>query len=464
MSGMDFRGNVDSHNNEAIGGWIVDPANPTRMLDVDLYVDGERRGRVRAGFPRADVKDQGLGAGRNGFYFAMPLTEREGKTSVEVRETVSQHLVGQPLVLQRTPSPKRAGLTQTEAMALMKKPLLAVGCNAFSFKSNVVSLCGVYLPPGGDPFAYDVIAEDGVSFELQRPLHDKGPLEYFWFWPNVQWGTWRIEINLALTQHRGDAYRFVFRPKGASGQDQEEVLYVPKDLTLWQHLPSSNAMNRVQLYDFPEASPLRAATHCRAIARLAEQHLGKLGSLRALDWGCGWGRLTRTFVASRTFGDIWGIDIDHENLAWARRNIPSGSFVHVPLQPPTELPANHFDLVYAVSVMTHLTRDSQTRWLKEIRRVLRPGGLAILTFHGRTALAFASAYLTERTVANFKNHGFDDRMECDHLDTVIGAGYYKNTFQTQDDVRANWGQHLKVVETREAAVGLQDVAILLKDR
>ena len=136
---------------------------------------------------------------------------------------------------------------------------------------------------------------------------------------------------------------------------------MPKDLSLWQHLPSGDAMNWVQLYDLPEASPLRAATHCRPIADLAEKHLGKLGNLRVLDWGCGWGRLTRTFAAADTFGEIWGIDIDHDNLAWARANIPAAKFVKVPLYPPTELPANHFDLVYAVSVMTHLTRDAQAK-------------------------------------------------------------------------------------------------------
>ena len=115
MSGVEFKGNVDSQTNEIIGGWIVDPANPARMFDVDLYLDGTRRGRVKAGFPRDDVKDQGLGRGCNGFYFTMPPAEREGKINVEVREAESQHLVGKPLVFSRTVSPKFAGLSRTEA-------------------------------------------------------------------------------------------------------------------------------------------------------------------------------------------------------------------------------------------------------------------------------------------------------------------------------------------------------------
>ncbi|MBX9590216.1 MAG: class I SAM-dependent methyltransferase [Hyphomonadaceae bacterium] len=462
MSVVGFKGNVDSHSNEVLSGWIADPANPARTFDVEFYLDGARRGRITAGFPRPDVRDCGLGSGFNGFYFMLPPAEREGSVNVEVREAGSQNLIGEPIRLNRTQSPKFAGLSSTEAQAMLKKPLLGVGLDAFRIGNNVLTVNGMYLPPGGDPFAYDVIAEEGVTFQLHRPLHDKGALEYFWFWPNVQWGAWRIEINLGRTNHRGSAYRFVFRPKGEHGPDHEEVLCVPKDLGLWQNLPSIDAMNRVQLYDFPEASPLRAAGHCRPIADLAQQHLGRLDNLKVLDWGCGWGRLTRTFAASAQCRELWGIDIDHDNLAWARENIPAVNFLQVPLYPPTKLPADHFDLVYAVSVMTHLTRDAQAKWLAEVRRVLRPGGVAILTFHGCTALAFASAFLSERMVENFKRNGFDDSMECNHLDAIIGAGYYKSTFQTQDDVRTHWGQHLKVVDIRESAVGMQDAAVLVK--
>jgi SAM-dependent methyltransferase len=43
-----------------------------------------------------------------------------------------------------------------------------------------------------------------------------------------------------------------------------------------------------------------------------------------------------------------------------------------------------FDLVYALSVFTHLTGDLQIAWRDELRRVLRPGGLLLVTTHGRS--------------------------------------------------------------------------------
>ena len=462
MAGTHFIGNVDSHTNDTVAGWIVDPAELTRVFDVDLVINGERCGRVRAGFPRPDVRARGLGSGCNGFYFSLPAAERDGRSRIEVREAASQRPLSRPLRLLRTASARRAGLTRDEATAMLHKPLLAVGQDGYSVRGNIITLKGVYLPPGGDPFAYDVHADEGISFGLYRPLHDNGPLEYYWFWPNAQWGAWRIELDLSKTRHQGSVYKFVFRPKSESGHDRDEVLLVPKDLSLWQNLPTGEAMNRVQLGDFAEVSPLRAVTHCHAITELAQMHLGPLNGLRALEWGCGWGRLTRTMVAMRTFHEMWGIDIDHDNLEWAQANIPGARFKHVPLSPPTDLPTDYFDLVYAVSVMTHLTRQAQAEWLEEIRRVLRPGGLALLTFHGASAAAFASAYLSDRVMKNFRTRGFDDGTACDQLDSIIGAGYYRNTFQTHADVRTHWGRHFKVIETLESAVGFQDVAVLIK--
>ena len=39
-----------------------------------------------------------------------------------------------------------------------------------------------------------------------------------------------------------------------------------------------------------------------------------------------------------------------------------------------------------------------------------------------------------------------------------------DTYQSHDDVRAHWGKHLEVVETLEAAVSMQDAAVLMKSR
>jgi len=54
----------------------------------------------------------------------------------------------------------------------------------------------------------------------------------------------------------------------------------------------------------------------------------------------------------------------------------------VALQPPTGLPAQGFDLVYGISVLSHLSEPDQFAWLAELARLTRPGALLLLSTLG----------------------------------------------------------------------------------
>jgi SAM-dependent methyltransferase len=99
-----------------------------------------------------------------------------------------------------------------------------------------------------------------------------------------------------------------------------------------------------------------------------------------LDFGCGCGRVTRYW---RDFdGPVAGTDLSAEAVAWCRAHLPFARFETNGLEPPLAFDDGSFDLVYGLSVFTHLTVDTQRRWLTELRRVLRPGGHLLLTTHG----------------------------------------------------------------------------------
>ena len=53
--------------------------------------------------------------------------------------------------------------------------------------------------------------------------------------------------------------------------------------------------------------------------------------------------------------------------------------------PPLAFRDNEFDPIYGVSVFTHLPADCQKRWLPQFARILRPGGILLLTVHGERA-------------------------------------------------------------------------------
>ena len=100
-----------------------------------------------------------------------------------------------------------------------------------------------------------------------------------------------------------------------------------------------------------------------------------------LDFGCGCGRVVRHWAdLPRT--RLVGSDYNARLVAWCRTNLPFAHFDRNELAPPVRYSDGEFDVVYALSVFTHLPEELQHRWLDEFARVLRPGGHLLLTLHG----------------------------------------------------------------------------------
>lgn len=106
---------------------------------------------------------------------------------------------------------------------------------------------------------------------------------------------------------------------------------------------------------------------------------GTLGSI--LDFGCGCGRVARHWPGV-TEAALHGVDYNADLSGWCERNLPFGRFSVNRLAPPLNFPDGSFDLIYALSVFTHLPEPLQQAWIDEFARVLTPGGLLLLTTHG----------------------------------------------------------------------------------
>lgn len=123
-----------------------------------------------------------------------------------------------------------------------------------------------------------------------------------------------------------------------------------------------------------------------------------------LDIGCGTGRLLSGLHFDDPGRHLVGVDIQQELVDWSRSHLPDIASWHVgPLAPPLDLPAASFDLVLLVSVFTHLPLDLQRAWLAEVRRLLRPGGRALITLHGDV---YASLLLDDAGRQNLESDGY----------------------------------------------------------
>jgi len=103
---------------------------------------------------------------------------------------------------------------------------------------------------------------------------------------------------------------------------------------------------------------------------------------KVLEWGCGPARLIRNLPNVFPECSFYGTDYNEETINWCSQNIPNITFKLNELNPPLDFQSNFFDLTYNVSVFTHLNETLHYKWMEELARILKSGGLLVLTFHG----------------------------------------------------------------------------------
>ena len=180
-----------------------------------------------------------------------------------------------------------------------------------------------------------------------------------------------------------------------------------------------------------------------------------------LDWGSGCGRIAR-YAAPACGGELVGCDIDAENVEWCNAHLP-GTYVATTMNSPLPFPDGHFDLVYGVSVFTHFGPHLQDLWLAELRRVVRPGGLVLVTTHGRTAIDYgdlrphAFIAIGKAVEAN----GIHIAGKNEQLDGAVkDADEYVNVFHSAAYIRAHWAKWFRILEIIPGYIYTHDLVVL----
>ncbi len=111
--------------------------------------------------------------------------------------------------------------------------------------------------------------------------------------------------------------------------------------------------------------------HCAELERPRQRR-------RALDFGCGVGRLSRALAAR--YDEVVGVDISPSMLAQARRlhaQVYNLHFVENAKPRLDFIASASIDLVYSVITLQHMPAKLQLRYIGEFLRIIAPGGLAV---------------------------------------------------------------------------------------
>lgn len=189
-----------------------------------------------------------------------------------------------------------------------------------------------------------------------------------------------------------------------------------------------------RFYDGLAAATVRE----RRLRELALELAAPPDGARVLDLGCGTGSFAILLRRQRSDLQVAGVDGDPEILELARRKAAAAG-VEVEFREglAQELPFQDasFDLVTATLVLHHLAPAAKRAALREIRRVLRPGGRVLLAdwcassalrrllfFPVRVLDGFAATadHAGGRVPALVRAAGFEEVREAGRLPTAFG--------------------------------------------
>jgi SAM-dependent methyltransferase len=225
----------------------------------------------------------------------------------------------------------------------------------------------------------------------------------------------------------------------------------------------------------------RFVEHGRDVATAVVQAADAAGSCvpdadAILDFGCGCGRIVQPMLHLAAARTLTGTDVDAEAIAWlAEAHGDRAEFVVNEFSPPLRFDDGRFDLLYTVSILTHFDEPMQDRWLAEIARVLRPGGVALISLHGEHAYdvvrAGRQSAVSADQLERLRRHGSlgDEGFifePYEHRSANRGqfpgiAGAYGLTFQSSERVASRWVDRFDVIDHRPLAVNnWQDLVVV----
>ena len=212
--------------------------------------------------------------------------------------------------------------------------------------------------------------------------------------------------------------------------------------------------------DFIESGFTKIYPTLTRVLRPTGKELGHFHSI--LDFGCGCGRATRA-LASRLPGcDLYGTDIDEEAVTWLNRHYARyAQFSVAPHVPPTVFEDQKFDLIFGISVFTHLPEEMQFQWLRELSRVTKPSGYVLLTTHGENH--YSSLDADSLSVMREKGFFYTD-FGSNYGKSIQLPDFYQTAFHSHAYIQKEWGRYFDVIDIQPRGLDDHQDTILLRKR
>jgi SAM-dependent methyltransferase len=308
---------------------------------------------------------------------------------------------------------------------------------------------------------------NGVPFEeIRYPIARGDVEEKFWQRKHSRYSGYQCSGTLSANRVYPDgALELTYVNPGPPRTIPAQQSWFQFDPALEFPFPEESRRYRVIANNDLDGFALSGFTDFKRLDAAAAALTGKnfTGFPRILDFGCGCGRLAR-YTSRLSQIALSGCDIDADNVNWCASHL-SGSFVPNHVHPPTPFPGESFDLIYGVSVFTHLREPLQDAWLAELERLAAPGALVLMTVHGRTALDYAGLRppVYEDLARRISDQGLYVSGSNANIDGFAQhEGEYVDVFHDIAYVRNHWSKYLDVGAILSGYLYTHDLVVLRK--
>jgi len=336
------------------------------------------------------------------------------------------------------------------------------GLQGMTMQNGQLSIVGILTPPGGDPNGIEFVCPPGVAANFLWPIVSEESVKYYWYVPGAPYLGFRIDITLAdCKKPLGNHIEFGLHLKkeGPSYNSLRNVT-LPLSFDAMMNFPPQYNIERVQRVQNRIGASVSGASDAHRIMKIAARHTSLDRAFRILDWGCGFGRVSRHLYWFAPNAEVLGADIDAENLTWMADNMPNVKPVVSDIAGEIDLADKSVDIAFGISVMTHLRVDVMRVWLEELCRIVKDDGLMLLTVAGEGALSFSSCWMKPADYAAWHRDGRIVFGNSGAVDSNIGGeDYYVQSYINQERVREIWAEYVEVLEFIPAVFGYQDMVV-----
>lgn len=154
--------------------------------------------------------------------------------------------------------------------------------------------------------------------------------------------------------------------------------------------------------------------------------LGQTSSLQSVvDFGGGWGRILRFFLREVDPKQLYLIDCLTDAIEEAKRTQAPFNIIQTLPGQPCPVPENNIDVVYAFSVFSHLSEASSRQALRDFSRILKKGGIAVITTRGRQHLNYLRSLSITAESSGHLTHVSQVIPDWDALERGFAKGEYQ---------------------------------------